>query len=56
MAVWLAQRVGPSGHVVATDVDVGYLEGLDLSNLEVVQHNILEDPLELLGLGSFDVV
>ena len=28
MAVWLAQRVGPSGHVVATDVDVGYLEQL----------------------------
>jgi ubiquinone/menaquinone biosynthesis C-methylase UbiE len=24
MAVWLAQRVGPSGHVVATDVDVGF--------------------------------
>ena len=56
MAVWLAQRVGPSGHVVATDVDVGYLEQLDLPNLEVVQHNILEDPLELLGPGSFDVV
>src|SRR5277367_2993786 len=56
MAVWLAERVGPSGHVVATDVDVGYLEQLDLPNLEVVQHNILEDPLELLGPGSFDVV
>jgi cyclopropane fatty-acyl-phospholipid synthase-like methyltransferase len=45
MAVWLAQRVGPSGHVVATDVDIGYLEQLDLPNLEVVQHNILEDRL-----------
>jgi SAM-dependent methyltransferase len=56
MAVWLAQRVGPPGHVVATDVDVGYLEQLDLPNLEVVQHNILEDPVELLGPGSFDVV
>ena len=24
MAVWLAEQVGPSGHVVATDIDVGY--------------------------------
>src|SRR6202008_3860404 len=56
MAVWLAERVGPTGHVVATDVDTRYLERLDLPNLEVIEHNILEDPLEALGLGSFDLV
>ena len=26
MAVWLAERVGDRGHVVATDIDVSYLK------------------------------
>jgi SAM-dependent methyltransferase len=56
MAAWLAKKVGPTGHVVATDIDVGYLRRLDISNLEVVEHNILEDSLESLGPGSFDLV
>jgi SAM-dependent methyltransferase len=56
MAVWLAERVGPSGHVVAADIDTRYLERLDLPNLQVIKHNILEDPLEVLGPGSFDLV
>ena len=56
MAVWLAEQVGPSGHVVATDIDVGYLEQLDLPNLEVVQHDIREDSLEPLDPVSFDLV
>ena len=53
MAVWLAQQVGEKGHVVATDNDVTYLERLNLPNLEVRRHNILEDPIETLSLGSF---
>jgi SAM-dependent methyltransferase len=56
MAVWLAEQVGPAGQVVATDIDTRYLQKLDLPNLEVLEHNILEAPLELLGLGSFDLV
>src|SRR5437763_1503307 len=56
MAVWLAGQVGRAGHVVATDVDTRYLERLDIPNLEVIEHNILEDPPEDLGLGSFDLV
>ncbi len=56
MAVWLAERVGESGQVVATDIDVTYLKRLDLPNLEVRQHNILDDPLDALGPGSFDLV
>jgi SAM-dependent methyltransferase len=56
MAVWLAERVGPAGQVVATDIDCRYLEGLDLLNLQVVQHNIVEDPVDVLGPGSFDLV
>src|SRR5215469_9416652 len=56
MAVWLAKQVGESGKVVATDVDVTYLNRLHLPNLEVRQHNILEDSLDALGPGSFDLV
>jgi SAM-dependent methyltransferase len=56
MAVWLAERVGPAGHVVTTDIDVSYLRRLDVPNLEVVEHNIVDDPLEPLGPGSFDLV
>ena len=56
MAVWLAEQVGEKGQVVATDLDVTYLERFDLPNLEVRRHNILEDPIETLGVGSFDMV
>ena len=56
MATWLAERVGPAGQVVATDIDCRYLERLDLPNLQVVQHNIVEDPVDALGPGSFDLV
>ena len=56
MAAWLAEQVGPSGEVVATDIDVSYLRRLELPNLEVVEHNILDSPLEPLEPGSFDLV
>jgi SAM-dependent methyltransferase len=56
MAVWLAERVGSTGHVVASDIDVAYLERLNKPNLEVRRHNILDDPADALGIGSFDMV
>jgi SAM-dependent methyltransferase len=56
MATWLAEKVGPTGQVVVSDIDVGYLSRLDVPNLDVVEHNILEDPLEPLQPGSFDLV
>jgi ubiquinone/menaquinone biosynthesis C-methylase UbiE len=56
IAIWLAEQVGPTGHVVATDIDLTYLQRLNLPNLEVRRHNILEDPLETLKAGSFDLV
>jgi len=56
MAIWLAEQVGEDGHVVATDLDTTYLDRLDLPNLEVRRHNILEDSLEELEPGSFDLV
>jgi SAM-dependent methyltransferase len=56
MAAWLAGRVGPSGQVVAIDIDVGYLARLDVPNLVVRRHDILNDPIEDLDPGSFDLV
>jgi SAM-dependent methyltransferase len=56
MAAWLAEQVGPTGLVVAIDIDVTFLQWLDLPNLEVRRHNILEDPLERLGQATFDLV
>lgn len=43
VAHWLADLVGPSGRVLATDVDVGGLQSRP--NLEVVRHNVVEDGL-----------
>jgi hypothetical protein len=56
MAAWMAGQVGPTGRVVATDIDTRYLQKLDLPNLEVREHDILGDPLDELGPGSFDLV
>jgi SAM-dependent methyltransferase len=56
MAVWLAEEVGPTGQVVATDLDTRYLSRLNIRNLEVVRHDILDDPLDALEPGSFDLV
>lgn len=56
MVAWLADRVGPTGRVVATDIDVTYLQRLDLPNVEIRQHDILDDPLDVLEPASFDVV
>jgi SAM-dependent methyltransferase len=55
-AVWMAERVGMSGFVVATDIDVAFLERVEGPNLEVRRHDILGDSVEELGEGSFDVV
>jgi SAM-dependent methyltransferase len=46
MALWLADRVGPTGRVVATDLDTRFLAGRDRVNLDVRTHNIVTDPLE----------
>ncbi len=45
IAQWLAAKVGPGGRVVATDIDTRHLGTLSVPNLEVLQHDILEDPL-----------
>jgi SAM-dependent methyltransferase len=45
IAAWLCDRVGPTGQVLATDVDTRFLERLRRPNLEVRRHDIASDPL-----------
>jgi SAM-dependent methyltransferase len=53
VAVWLAEQVGPSGWVLATDIDTRFLDSLHLANLEVRRHDIATEPLPT---GAFDLV
>ena len=46
IARWLSERVGPSGQVVATDIDVRFLEHLTADNIQVRSHDIQNDDLE----------
>jgi SAM-dependent methyltransferase len=45
IARWLAERVGPGGRVVATDVDTRFLEVIELPNVEVRCHDVTCDSL-----------
>ncbi len=48
IACWLAEQVGPSGEVLASDLSTRYLVELDtaaLPALEIREHDILIDPL-----------
>src|SRR5271165_6178073 len=49
----LAERVGPHGHVLATDVDPRLLKDIDASNVEVRAVDVLADELPA---ASFDLV
>ena len=53
IAAWLAARVGSAGHVVVTDIDPRFIESLQVPNLEVRRHDIVNDPLPE---GTFDLV
>jgi SAM-dependent methyltransferase len=53
IAQWLTQRVGAKGKVLAADLDTRFLSRLNISNLEVRKHDILNDDLET---GHYDLV
>jgi SAM-dependent methyltransferase len=53
VAVWLAERVGDQGRVVATDIDTTLLEELGDHRIEVVRHDVLVDDF---APASFDLV
>ncbi len=46
VARFMAASVGPSGHVLVTDLDVGLMRGCDEGNVEVVVHDISADALD----------
>ena len=50
---WLSDVVGPTGHVVATDLQLGFLSEIDASNVEVIRHDIRTDTFPP---GSFDLI
>lgn len=43
---WLAERVGQTGRVVATDLDTRWLEAAELPHVELRRHDVANDPLE----------
>jgi SAM-dependent methyltransferase len=50
---WLSERVGPEGHVIATDLQVDFLRTIDASNVEVLRHDVRTDSFPE---RSFDIV
>ena len=50
---WMSKRVGSSGHVVASDIDLQYMKGLGRSNLEVRPLNILKERPEF---NKYDLI
>jgi SAM-dependent methyltransferase len=53
IALWLADQVGDTGHVLATDVDTRFLDGHGRANLDVLTHDVVTG--ELAG-EAFDLV
>ena len=53
IAEWLCQRVGSTGRVMAADINIRFLNGLDYPNLEVLEHNAVTDDLDT---DAFDLV
>jgi SAM-dependent methyltransferase len=53
VAAWLAERIGPSGSVLATDIDTRFLDALGRPNIKVRRHDVAHDPLPE---GDFDLI
>jgi SAM-dependent methyltransferase len=49
IAAWLCQRVGDEGHVMATDLEMTFLERLSYPNLALLRHDIVADDLPVGG-------
>ena len=53
VAAWMAERVGPTGSVVATDIDVTWMGTSPTPGVRILQHDVTTDPAP--G-HSFDLV
>ena len=45
IALWLADQVGRTGHVLATDLDTRFIDGQGRANLDVLTHDVVTDRL-----------
>jgi SAM-dependent methyltransferase len=50
---WLSDVIGPTGHVIATDLQLGFLTEIDAANVEVLRHDIRTGTFPP---GSFDLI
>ena len=50
---WLCDLVGPTGQVVATDLDTRFVSAIERPNLTVLEHDITSDPPPA---GGFDLI
>jgi SAM-dependent methyltransferase len=53
MAAWLAHRVTGTGSVLATDLDISGLSGLDQASITVIRHDVERDDVPA---GGFDLI
>jgi SAM-dependent methyltransferase len=53
VAAWLGERVGPSGHVLATDINPRFAEEGRAPNIEIRRHDATVDPLPE---AAFDLI
>jgi SAM-dependent methyltransferase len=53
VVTFLSERVGPAGHVLASDIDVSWAVEAAAPNVEVVEHDVAADPAPD---GPFDLV
>jgi SAM-dependent methyltransferase len=57
LSQWLAQRVGPAGHVTATDINIDLMQGIAGGNLEVRAFDVVHDeppgaPFDLVAIRA----
>jgi 2-polyprenyl-3-methyl-5-hydroxy-6-metoxy-1,4-benzoquinol methylase len=57
LSQWLAQRVGPTGHVIASDIHTDLMNGIAGSNLEVRKFDVVHDeppdaPYDLVAIRA----
>ncbi|MGC1868698.1 MAG: class I SAM-dependent methyltransferase, partial [Pseudolabrys sp.] len=57
LSQWLAQRVGPTGHVIASDIHTDLMIGIADSNLEVRKFDVVHDeppdaPYDLVAIRA----
>ena len=50
---WLSELVGAAGHVIATDLQMGFLTEIDAPNVEILRHDIRTDTFPP---DSFDLI